>query len=494
MNADAGHDDADEALGVDASLDHAHYFTRQAKCAEAVAFYRQVLEADPGNLLAHYRLAMLIRESRPLAALDLLANACVLALDKPDQLYNYALQCADMGGFAQADVIARHLLALHPDWPAAHFLLARALTGCGTDVAELDALHAFLIRTDPTDMSLRMSRGLLQLRMGNYEAGWDALEWRRAIEPVRSSRLRVAAPRWAGGPLDGRCLLILGEQGHGDILQFARYLPLLLARGAQVVLQLDDNHAGLQRLLSRIDGLDVQIGRDALPDCDLYCPIASLPYVFGTRVDTIPAPPYLSVDPRDVEAWKRRLSRRPRPWVGVCWAGSPGDGDDIRHALPLHVGGRHYAQRQARAERIVAAANRVATATGLHALQAAAGTDAAPAFLTLEALLRRTEGSLIALQAGPHAPEVNELPAALRSRMFSPLDSDADCYDMACLVQALDHVITVDAPAAHLAGALGKPGLLIKPTMPEWRWIGRGGMSLWYPSLRLVEPQEISSD
>lgn len=522
-----GSDNAQVDINVEELLQKARESASAGRTADALQHYRRLLEHDPRHLEALYQVAMLVRASQPQEALALLntaltvapqstplhvaralvaksakrdldalesfAIACAHAPADPGLLYNYGLQCAELLCHAQAEAIARHLLSLRPDWLAAHYLLVRAMTGLDADPVELDARYAFLVRSDPLNVSMRFARGLHQLRMGNFEAGWDAQEWRWDIEPVKSSRLHCEGTRWAGGPLERKRLLILGEQGFGDILQFARYLPLLVERGAKVTLQLDENRAGLKRLLSRIEGLDVLIGRDKLPDHDLYCPIASLPYAFGTTVDTIPAPPYLTVEASHVEVWKRRLSHLPRPWVGICWAGSSDHYHDVRRSLPLHVGGRHYAERQAREERIVTAAACVAEATGLDALNAAARADAAPAFYTLEPLLRRTEGSLIALQIGPRATEVNELPHELKTRIYSFLDSDADFYETACLVQALDSVICVDTSTAHLTGALGKQGLLIKPAAPEWRWTDCHGKSLWYPNLRMVEQNEIAS-
>jgi ADP-heptose:LPS heptosyltransferase len=129
----------------------------------------------------------------------------------------------------------------------------------------------------------------------------------------------------------------------------------------------------------------------------------------------------------------------------------------------------------------------------LDGLNAAAERDAAPAFYTMEPLLRRTPGAFISLQIGPHAPEIDELPADLRSRTFAPLSAQADFYDTACLIQALDQVITVDTSVAHLTGALGQRGTIIKPAAPEWRWIERNGTSLWYPRMRVVEQDAVAA-
>lgn len=240
---------------------------------------------------------------RELDALESFAEACCLEPGDLGALYNLGLLYSDLCCPAQTEVIARYLIEQRPDWPVAHYMLLRALTSLEADPAELDALYRFLIKSDPLNTSLRFARGLMQLKMGDYAAGWDAQEWRWDIEPVKSARLVFRQPRWAGGPLTGKRLLIAGEQGFGDILQFARYLPMLVEHGAHVILQLDDNRATLARLLGRIEGVEIVVGTEQLPPFDLYCPLASLPYVFDTMIDTIPAPPYLSVDDADVAAW-----------------------------------------------------------------------------------------------------------------------------------------------------------------------------------------------
>lgn len=466
-----------------------------ARVPEALALLDSALAQEPRNAALHGCRALVLNTlERRLDALDSFADACCLAPGNISFLYNLGLLCADLCCPAQAEVIARHVLAHRPDWPAAHYLLLRALTGLESDPDELDARYAFLIKSDPLNVSLRFARGLLQLKRGDYAAGWDAQEWRWEIEPAKSSRLALPQPRWAGGPLAGRRLLITGEQGFGDILQFVRYLPMLIERGAHVILQLDDNRAALARLLARIDGLEIVIGSEQLPAFDLHCPLASLPYVFDTTIDTIPAPPYLTVADDDVAAWKERLAHLPHPWVGLCWAGSPEHSHNMRRSLPLCDGSRYHAERQARERRIIAAATRIAAALGLDSLPAAAERDAVPASWTLEALLRRTPGSFISLQIGAHAADIDDLPADLRSRLFAPLTAQADFYDTACLVRALDEVITVDTSVAHVSGAVGQRGMIIKPAAPEWRWIERDGKSPWYPEMRLVEQSALDAD
>ncbi|MCL9850006.1 tetratricopeptide repeat protein (plasmid) [Ralstonia solanacearum P673] len=509
-------------------LQMAGWHAQSGDPAQAERCYRWVLERDPHHVPALQRLASLLQSDgqrapealplldaaialqphagalhaaraialnaleRRLDALESFAQVCCLAPGEPGALYNLSLQYADLCCPAQTELIARHLIGLYPDWPAAHYMLLRALTALEADPAEIALLYRYLIKSDPMNASLRFAQGLMQLKAGNYAAGWDAQEWRWDIEPAKSAQRVFGQPRWSGGPLAGRCLLVTGEQGFGDILQFARYLPMLVERGARVVLLLDDNRAALARLLGRIEGVEVVVGAQALPPFDLHCPLASLPYMFDTTVDSIPAPPYLSVDAADVAAWKARLAHLPRPWVGLCWAGSSQHIHNVRRSLPLCAGSRYYAERQVRERRILAVASRVAAVCGLDGLDAAAARDAVPSGWTLAPLLERTAGTFVSLQVGPHAADIDALPASLRARIVAPLPAQPDFYETACLIRALDEVITVDTSAAHLSGAIGQRGRIITPLAPEWRWIERNGRSAWYPEMRLMTQEAVS--
>ncbi len=490
-----------EALESDAHSVEAHYrlalfLLNQARADEALPLIDAAVVAQPGNPALHLARAMIFASlGKHLEALESMAAGCRIHRANAGTLYNIGLLYAELCCPAQAEVVARRLLALRPDWPAAHYLLVRARTALDSDPAELSARYAYLVKTDSLNPALRFARGLQQLRTGDYRAGWEAQEWRWEIEPVKSSRFLCAQPRWAGGSLEDRRLLVTGEQGFGDVLQVVRYLPLLISQGAEVTLRLDANRASLARLLRTINGLKVITEATPLPPFDLHCPLASLPYVFDTTPDTIPATPYRHVDEADVAAWRARLVDMPRPWTGVCWAGSAEHDHNIRRSLPLCTGSRYYADRRLREQRIGAASAVIADACGLQELTTAAVRDAAPGAYTMEPLLRKLDGSIISLQIGPHAQDFEELPAGLRARSVAPLADTCDFYDTACLVRALDQVITVDTSVAHVAGAIGQRGLIIKPAAPEWRWIeqeGKPGRSAWYPSLALMEQRAIA--
>jgi hypothetical protein len=424
-----------------------------------------------------------------LAALDDLAAAACLAPHDTDALHDVGRALMELLCPAQAEDIALLLLERRPHWAPARWLLARAQAALERDpvlvARQLDAL----VKHDPLNPELRYARGLLWLKTGDFARGWDGHEWRWAIEPLKSAARLPRTPRWAGEPLDGRRLLVLGEQGHGDMLQYARFLPEVVQRGpSRVAMQLDASRSGLARLLARIAGVGVVGPGDTDPDAyDLHCPLASLPYVLDSTLDTIPDARWFRPHAQDVAAWRSKLEHLPRPWVGVCWAGAPEHFHDARRSLPLAVGTRHHAELRARERRIGAASAGLARALGRDSLAAAAQEDARQSMATMEPLLRGTAGTFVSLQVGRRAGDLHELTPDLRQRFVAPLPPDADFLDTACLVSLLDDVLTVDTAVAHVAGIAAPRALVVEPAAAEWRWIERDRRSVWYPNLRMVK-------
>jgi hypothetical protein len=270
---------------------------------------------------------------------------------------------------------------------------------------------------------------------GDLATGFALYEARfedpRLGTPARS----LPWPRWSGvEPLAGQRILLHAEQGLGDTLQFARYAPLVAARGARVVLEVPAPLAGLLRPL---DGVSAVIARgNPLPVVDCHCPLGSLPLALGTTLATIPASiPYLHADAVDVAAWQAQPGDR-RPRVGLVWAGNRRHRNDRRRSLPL-----------------AALAPLARGPWQLVSLQ----KD-----LTLDDAQRLAGWQ--AIDAGPRLGDFAATAAALT---------------------ALDLVVTVDTAVAHLAGALGRPAWVLLPHAPDWRWLLGRADSPWYPTLRL---------
>jgi len=289
------------------------------------------------------------------------------------------------------------------------------------------------------DADVRYPRSLILLLRGDLTQGWLEHEsrWERTGAP---SRRHAAITPWRGEPLAGRRILLWSEQGYGDTVQFCRYALALKAQGAEVIL---DVQRPLTRLLASLDAQIEVIAEGAPPPrVDFQAPLLSLPLLLGTRLETIPAPvPYLQPDPQRLRSWHARLpAHTGRIRVGLAVAGNPEHLNDGARSAPLAA--------------LVPLAAR------------------ADVFL-LQKEIR--DADRVVLDAMP----------AMRW-MGGELQ---DFADTAALAQQLDLIISVDTSLAHVAGALGKPGWLLLPRIPDWRWMMETDLSPWYPTLRLFRQQ-----
>ncbi len=281
---------------------------------------------------------------------------------------------------------------------------------------------------DPGSCEAHFGLAHSYLSQGLYSVGWQHYERRR--------KKAMPMPRWQGEDLCGRRILLHAEQGLGDSLQFARYVPLVAARGGRVVLQVQPR---LKRLLAGIDGIDEFSDDDATAgQIPCHCPLPSLPAVFRTRPSTIPSQTrYLTANHEAVERWSTHTAGLGLK-VGLAWAGDPRHGRDLHRSVSLSM---------------------------------------------LEPILRTPGVSFFSLQRGAAAEQITQLPDGIKVREIE--DQGADFAETAGAIMALDLVITVDTSIAHLAGALGKPVWVLLAFVPDWRWLLMREDSPWYQTARL---------
>jgi hypothetical protein len=287
---------------------------------------------------------------------------------------------------------------------------------------------------------------MCRLAMGDYAQGWPQYEWRWKTRQFEEAVRTFDAPLWLGEEdLAGRTILLHGEQGLGDVLQFCRYAPVVAARGAKVVLEV---FPVLARLLGRLEGVDQIVRRgEPLPPHDLHAPLMSLPLALGAGPEAHAAP-YLSPDPDDGARWASRLDGAEGLRVGLCWAGGARPDQPIAHAID---------QRRS---------------LPLKAFAPLAGIGGVR-FYSLQK--GSPEAELKALDARDWpGPPIVDLTAELK-----------DFADTAALIANLDLVLACDTSTAHLAGGLGKPVWLLNRFDTCWRWPEVGDDTAWYPSARL---------
>lgn len=409
--------------------------------ADAVDSYARALDVEPHStgVLCNYASA-LMRVDRHDEAHEMCERA--LAIDPhyaPASFTRGRVRLETHRYDDALDDFAR-VIAATPRDKLAHFHRGNALRALRRHD---DALRAYAdaIDIDPDFAHAHCMRAFLCLSIGDYDAGWAEYEWRWRDSQLDGSRRDFAQPRWARGmPLDGQTILLYPEQGLGDTLQFCRYVPLVKALGARVVVEAP---VELKALFATLDGVDALVARgDPLPPFDLHCPLLSLPLEFRTNLSSIPAgAPYLRADPARVAHWRARLGAAGRPRIGLVWAGNP-----------LHVNDRNRS---------------ISLADLLPIL------DDRYEWISLQKVIRDEDRATLDASA---------------IRFVG--DELTDFAETAALVDAMDAVISVDTSVAHLAGALGRPLAVMLPHTPDFRWLLDRDDSPWYPGARLFRQPE----
>ena len=460
-NSSTGPDPA--AREATALIAHGHALSRLGDWAQAAERYHAALDIAPDSAEAYFLLANARAQMGDIAgAIDSLHDTLAFEPDHPGARTNLGHFLRATGRAEVALEEYRRALYLTPREPSGRVNVANALADLDrldeavvwyTQAAEAGHLPAFaalgtahlqLGQPGPalrwfrlarqggdTSANVRFGEGLSLLTMGDLKSGWDGYEARPVPTPFLGGR--DTALRWNGSQkISGRTLLVWAEQGLGDSIMFARYLPLLRQRGARVILTVQ---APLLPLMA--DLADQVVPEGATVTFDLHCPLPSLPRAFGTELATIPARvPYLLTDIERLKRWHARLGKRPR--IGLVWAGNPG-----------HAGDRHRSLARA---------------------------DIAP-------LLAIPGINWQVLQKDLTAED--EVALSDLARVQTPGPGFTDFADTAACIAALDLVVTVDTSIAHLAGALGKPCWVMLPHAADFRWLRDRTDSPWYPSLRL---------
>jgi hypothetical protein len=340
----------------------------------------------------------------------------------------------DLGRFDEAQDAHAQALRIDPDAPA---LLFNAIVGKRKAAHALEALMLLdrALAADPDSTTLRWERALTLLQIGEYEEGFKDYEARRDLPNYRTRP--VPGIPWDGSPLNGRRIFLSTEQGFGDTLMAARYVPLVKARGGRVLFEC---HPELRRVLSGLDADEFIPAGGPLPPFDVHASQMSLPWLCGTTADSVPPPVRLHI-PAEARDKAARLIGPPERGVlrvGIIWSGRVTFIENHKRAT------------------------------------------------TLNRFLRFGEVPgvrLYSLQKGPPEDQLDQL--ASRS-LVMPLGPHIDDFaDTAALLEHLDLVIMTDSSTAHLAGSLGTPIWNLVQYQPYWVYGVAGENTRWYPSMRL---------
>jgi tetratricopeptide (TPR) repeat protein len=410
--------------------------------AGALAALREATRLEPRSPELHNAMgAALVQLGDHAASLGPIREALRLRPDFVSALVNEGNALRSCGQLDEALGSFRRALELHRDNADAHHDLALVFSDLGRTAEALDEFDAAL-QLRPEFAMGRKNRALVWLRRGDWAQGWREYEWR-----WRCGELPEPAypqPRWDGGDLGGKTILLWAEQGVGDTLQFVRYAGQLKQRGATVLLRCP---AALHPLLAPCVGIDRLVNTEA-PPFDVHAPLMSLPHLLGTTVHSVPATiPYLLADQAVVTRWRHELAHVSGLRIGVCWQGNPKYAADRL---------RSFALAQLAPVAAVAGVRLVSLQTG-RAVQQIADLRGRLEILDLGAHLTRTPGAFV---------------------------------DVAAVIKNLDLVISCDTAIAHLAGALGAPVWLALPYARDWRWLQGRSDTPWYPTMRLFRQSE----
>jgi len=378
---------------------------RRENFAEAARLIERAMRSNSNPALHNRNICEIYRR---LGRLDEAVAAGQRAVDlnpgDPHSLVNLAIIYYDCGRFADGAACSERAIALAPDLAGAHFELAEAL-----------------------------------LVQGQFERGWDEYEWRFQIAGATQPLPTTDKPHWDGKPLDGT-LLLVADQGFGDVIQFGRLIPW--AHGVcpdLVIASARDMHPVLAQILP---GARIFDRWESVPAFAAYSSLSGLPRLYGVRENNIPAgTPYLRADPAREAAWRARLDGLAPPGyrrIGIAWAGRPTHNNDFNRSISL---------------------------------------------AQLAPLAALDQTVLIALQKGPAASQVGRYFGRAPLLNVGPDLHDYD--DTMAVLSCLDLLVTVDTSVGHLAGAMDRPAWIMVPFAPDWRWLRDRADSPWYPSLTL---------
>ena len=293
------------------------------------------------------------------------------------------------------------------------------------------------IQLAPAHPTAQFNLAVAYLLAGDYARGWPQYETRWNYEHLAGTLPNYLQPRWAGQDVQDKTVLVIGEQGHGDNIQFVRFVGDLTARGARVILTLNPS---LKPLIIGEAIPTILTDGDPLPEFDYWVPIMSIPAVIGTTVDNIASVQYyLTADTALQRAWQERLGPKRRLRVGFCWSGRRDTWINRHKAMPFEV--------------------------------------------MLELIQRNPSYEWVNLQSDCTEQEEAELVAAGVTAYPGAIRNFADT---AALLMHMDVVLSVDTAVAHLAGALGRPvWVMLSQYALDWRWLLDRDSSPWYSTARL---------
>ncbi len=424
------------------TLQRAGDLEREGKLDEAMACIDRILVATPKDAEAvHLKGVLNYRLGNLQEAVGHMERSIELAA-KPHYLRNICEAYRLLGRYDDALAAGRRSAKLDPKDPIAHANLSvlHYERGEAADAAA-EARAALALNDALPGAHLGLAEALLA--QGDLAEGWEEYEWRYRLAGVPNPMPKPDVPHWDGAPIKDGAVLLIADQGYGDGIQFARYIPWVAERCAEVVVACSRE---LQPLVGQMPGIKLLFDQwEACPPVKAYCTLSGLPRLHGTTLDNVPGGvPYLKADPEKSARWRARLdelSSPARPRIGLVWAGRPTHMNDRNRSVTL---------------------NTFAPITDIDGV------------------------SFISLQKGQGVDQIGGYFG--RAPLINLGPEIDDFGDSAAVISHLDLVVTVDTAIGHLTGAMGKPAWIMLPYAPDWRWLQQRSDTPWYPTVRLFRP------
>jgi len=404
---------------------------RAGRLDEAISSYLRLLAVRPYHAELHNNLGVALRLVGKLEA-SVAHHRLSLASDPDNPALHSNLGNALRAAGRLDEAVKHHFqsIALNHDYGEGFFNLAL----CLRDLGRLDeAVGCFgrALALNPDNRRARMELAIALMMRGELEVGFAAYEARKRLPETPA--VDFSQPAWDGGPIAGKRILLYPEQGLSDVLLFVRFARELKRRGASVLVLCQ---ALLKELLAGTDYIDGVVAEgEKLPAFDLHASLVSLPHLCRADFAAVSAP-YLSA-PEDGRITLGRLDKA-KLRIGIYWAAMPGQPQDRQRSVPL------------------------------------------PHFMTLAG---DSELLVFSLQGGVHQKDIQQLGAG--GLLHDVGRGIFDFAEAATALSQLDLLISIDAPIAHLAGAMGIKTWVLLPLAADWRWRLGGTRAPWYPSARL---------
>jgi tetratricopeptide (TPR) repeat protein len=443
------------------------------RLVEALRFLARALKVNSGSADALSNLGLALHATgRYDEAISSYRHALDLAPDHPEILYNLGNACLALDQVDDALSNYDHVLAIAPGHAGALVNRGNALLRLNRPLEAMASYDAALValpghpqiltnrghtlrRLDrpvealvdfkaalvaaPEFAEAHFEAAMTQLSIGDFDAGWKAYEWRWKTGAFARHSPQPKAPLWLGEtPISGKRILLHAEQGFGDTLQFIRYAPLVAGLGATVTCEVQPELLSLLSENVMLKDIVFIAAGEPRPAFDLHCPLLSLPLAFGTQPGTIPAAvPYLAAPTERQSIWRDRLPPG-RLRAGFVWSGQSSHKNDSNRSIALPRLAALFENPQVRC-------------------------------FSLQRDLREADAKALA-----DLPNLVHLGDGLH-----------DFADTAAVISLLDVVVSVDTAVAHLAGALGKPVMILLPYAADFRWMRDRDDSSWYASAKL---------